>query len=431
MLVYILFTLTASDIDIVFINKLKWLIIILFIPFHSFTNYECFFPDSKKIVPKFLLIIAPFFIIFLYTNYFLSLPVYSIEIDILSVKFIYKFASTKLIYYIYSTIMYLSFIVSIMEYIFSKNKNKKIFFVITLICMIISGANDMSIKAGLYKSIMINEFLIVSTFIFIFMYFILENKKTHLAVVDLSKELQQHKEELEVKVEERTKEVVEKSKIIEQEKAKVEDLLHNVLPIQIVREYNETGLSKPVLNENATIVFTDFVSFSKFAEGTNPNVVVESLDKIFSKFDDIVKSKNLEKLKTIGDSYMFAGGLFSDNNQLSESLDACFDMVDYIMNSKTEFIESTGYEWSLRIGIHTGPVVTGLIGKWRFLYDTWGNTVNIASRLEGASDTNKINTSKQVYELLNEKNEFAFEYRGTLPIKNMNPIEMYFVERRG
>ena len=103
-------------------------------------------------------------------------------------------------------------------------------------------------------------------------------------------------------------------------------------------------------------------------------------------------------------------------------------MVDYIRKGKNEFIEATGYDWTMRIGIHIGSVVTGLIGKWRFLYDTWGNTVNIASRLEGASETNRINTSKEVFELLNKSNKYNFEYRGSLPIKNMNPIEMYFVE---
>lgn len=209
---------------------------------------------------------------------------------------------------------------------------------------------------------------------------------------------------------------------------KIAELLHNVLPIQIVKEYNEHGFSKPVLKNNATIIFTDFVSFSKFAEGASPQIVVDNLDRIFSKFDDIVKSKNLEKLKTIGDSYVFAGGLFSGSNQLEESLEACFEMVDYIGKGKKEFIEATGYDWTMRIGIHIGSVVTGLIGKWRFLYDTWGNTVNIASRLEGASETNRINTSKEVFELLNKSNKYNFEYRGSLPIKNMNPIEMYFVE---
>jgi class 3 adenylate cyclase len=226
------------------------------------------------------------------------------------------------------------------------------------------------------------------------------------------------------------KKIIENNIVIIEQKDKIEELLHNMLPIQIVKEYNETGFSKPVLNENATIVFTDFVSFSKFAEETDPNVVVDNLDKIFSKFDDIVKSKNLEKLKTIGDSYMFAGGLFYGTNQLEESLEACFEMIEYISSSQREFIETTGYEWKIRIGIHSGPVVTGLIGKWRFLYDTWGNTVNIASRLEGASETNKINTSNNVYNLLADKNKYNFEYRGALPIKNMNPIEMYFVEKR-
>lgn len=221
--------------------------------------------------------------------------------------------------------------------------------------------------------------------------------------------------------------IVDSNNKLQLAKKRIESLLNNVLPEKIVHELNEKGASEPVINANATIVFTDFVSFSKFAETSDSKVLIDHLDIVFKKFDDIVKYHGLEKLKTIGDSYMFSGGLFSSSNQIEECLEASLEMIDYIEQNSNDLIEKTGYNWAMRIGLHTGSVVTGVIGKWRFLYDTWGNTVNVASRLEAASEPNQINISKIVYEQVKDK--YSFTNRGTIPVKNMDPVEMYFIQR--
>lgn len=230
-------------------------------------------------------------------------------------------------------------------------------------------------------------------------------------------------------IEEKNQELETSNNNLEVAKNKIEDLLSNILPKQIVAEFNEKGFSKPTNNENATIVFTDFVSFCSYAERTESKTVVENLDTVFQRFDDIVRNKGLEKLKTIGDSYMFAGGLFTNNNQLETALDAAFEILDLMKRKQGLFSENSNYHWDLRIGVHTGPIVTGLIGKWRFIYDTWGNTVNLASRLESSSYPNKINVSDIVFEQLKHNTKYKFYDRGIFPIKNLSPIRMYFVDK--
>ncbi|MCD4734000.1 adenylate/guanylate cyclase domain-containing protein, partial [bacterium] len=154
-------------------------------------------------------------------------------------------------------------------------------------------------------------------------------------------------------------------------------------------------------------------------------LIVSTLERLFGGFDEIVQHHGLEKLKTIGDGYMYAGGLFEEGNQVEQSVLAAQEIIAFVKRETRKLKEQTGFEWSLRIGIHTGSTITGIIGKWRFLYDVWGNTVNIAARMEAASESNRINVSKLVHDELQSR--FDFEYRGVLPIKNLQPIEMFFV----
>jgi class 3 adenylate cyclase len=222
----------------------------------------------------------------------------------------------------------------------------------------------------------------------------------------------------------------QKNEELQDAKVKIEDLLKNVLPETIISEINLNGFSKPSLREKATIVFTDFVSFSKNSEHIDPILLVDTLNDIYQAYDDIMKNHSLEKLKTIGDSYMYAGGLFSDSYQLVESCDAAFDMLEYLEEKRTELLAATNYDWSMRVGIHIGPTITGVIGKWRFLYDTWGTTVNLASRLEAHSEPNYINVSEDVVKKLKElTTKFKYKYRGEFPIKNMGSVKMYFIEK--
>lgn len=221
----------------------------------------------------------------------------------------------------------------------------------------------------------------------------------------------------------RKKKEIEQGIIIREQSKEIERLLNNILPTSIVSEIKKDGKTNPKHMENVTIGFIDFVSFSKIAARVSPDFIVKKLNYFFSKFDQIIKDYNLEKLKTIGDGYMFAGGLFSNDDQLQDMLLASLAIIRFVEKVNKE--EKDQFEWKVRIGIHSGPVVAGIIGEWRFIYDVWGDTVNIASRLESASEPNRINVSHNVYEAT--KSHFSYEKRGILPVKNMEPIDMYFV----
>ncbi|GIX41491.1 MAG: hypothetical protein KatS3mg129_1224 [Leptospiraceae bacterium] len=220
-----------------------------------------------------------------------------------------------------------------------------------------------------------------------------------------------------------------KSKKIESATAELDTLVQKVLPTQVAFKLRKENTIEPIVNENVTVVFIDFVSFSTIMEKTNPMIIFSVLDELFRKFDAILKKYNLEKIKTIGDSYMFAGGLFKEISQVKECIDASLDIIDMLNQEQTQLKYKTGYNWYVRIGIDKGKVISGIIGDWRFVFDLWGNPVNIAARLESVSLPQKINISRNVYEEIRLYKDYYFEPRGILPIKNMEPVEMFFVDR--
>jgi class 3 adenylate cyclase len=208
-------------------------------------------------------------------------------------------------------------------------------------------------------------------------------------------------------------------------------ILKKILPENIVSQINGLGYPQPRYNSSTTIVFADFVSFYRIVETSDALKVLKILEKLFNSFDDCVRRHNLEKLKTIGDCYMYAGGLFTDDSQLEDSIEAAVEMREIVRESSEQLRSRTGRDWAIRIGIHTGPAITGIIGTWRFIFDVWGPTVNVASRLEAASQANKINVSREVYEHLKKSGKYDLEPRGALAIKDMEPVEMFFVEKKG
>lgn len=225
--------------------------------------------------------------------------------------------------------------------------------------------------------------------------------------------------------------IIESQKVeIKEAKEKTESILTNILPENVVNQINGLGYPAPRYNASTTIVFADFVSFYKIAETSDALMVLKIMERFFNSFDDCIRSHRLEKLKTIGDCYMFAGGLFTEDDQLEESVEAALEMREMVRDSSEVLRSRTGHEWALRIGIHTGPAIAGIIGTWRFTYDVWGPTVNIASRLEAASLPHKVNVSQHVYDLLRKTGKYVLEPRGALSIKNMSPVEMYFVDRK-
>lgn len=215
---------------------------------------------------------------------------------------------------------------------------------------------------------------------------------------------------------------------VEEEKTKSDQLLLNILPLSIATELKETNQVKPQYIPSASVLFTDFVGFTLISENLSPEDLIQELDGCFSQFDEICKHNNLEKLKTIGDAYMCAGGVPLSNT--THSIDICLAALEFrsFMKQMSEIKKALNLPfWELRIGIHTGPVTAGVIGTNKFTYDIWGDTVNTASRMESSGIPGKINISGSTYELV--KNLFLCEYRGKVIAKGKGEVDMYFLER--
>ncbi|MBL8020767.1 MAG: adenylate/guanylate cyclase domain-containing protein, partial [Leptospirales bacterium] len=215
---------------------------------------------------------------------------------------------------------------------------------------------------------------------------------------------------------------------IAEERAKSERLLLNILPQTVADELKLRGTTEPVFYSSATVLFTDFQGFTKIAEHLRPNDLVAELDRCFSYFDDLMPRHQLEKLKTIGDSYMCVGGLPVPNR--THAIDTALAALEIqaFMNQMKHIKAEQGFPyWELRIGIHSGPLVAGVIGQRKFAYDVWGDTVNTASRMESSGVTGRVNISRATYDLI--RDFFECEYRGRVAAKNKGEIEMYFVNR--
>ncbi len=222
--------------------------------------------------------------------------------------------------------------------------------------------------------------------------------------------------ELEIKVVERTKE-------IQSEREKSESLLLNILPKATAEELKKAGKAASKYHELATIMLTDFTNFTKISSELGPELLVSELDDLFSKFDEIIEVHQLEKIKTIGDAYMAAGGLHGGRDDHGvRMVYAAKEMIEYLKVRNA----SNKINWNIRIGIHSGPVVSGVVGKKKFTFDTWGDTVNIASRLEQASGIDKINVSKRIADLLS--GVLPTEHRGQIDVKGKGKMDMYFVQ---
>ena len=233
---------------------------------------------------------------------------------------------------------------------------------------------------------------------------------------------------LEMKVEERTAEVVAQSHEIGKQKVRIEDLLLNILPKEISEELKEKGKATARRHEAVTVMFTDMKGFTRVAEKMSPEELVNELDDCFIQFDGIIDKYGIEKIKTIGDSYMCAGGVPSkDPFHAHKSVLAALEIRELMRVWAEERIAVGKEPWALRIGVHTGPVVAGVVGKRKFAYDIWGDTVNTASRMESSGLAGEVNISGATYELVKELVEC--EHRGKVEAKNKGTIDMYFVKR--
>lgn len=214
-----------------------------------------------------------------------------------------------------------------------------------------------------------------------------------------------------------------KTRELEEEKNKTDELLHHILPKEIIKELKMNGNVNPRHYPMISILFTDFQGFRNISNSLPPSELVAELNEIFYSFDLIIEKYGLEKLKTLGDTYMIGGGLPNESNDHAvKVICAGLDMIDFL-DKRNKYTE---IKWLMRVGVNSGQVVAGVVGINKFSYDVWGDTVNIASRMESNSEPGKINISGSTYELI--KDYFDCEYRGKLSAKGKGEIDMYFVK---
>jgi adenylate cyclase len=213
--------------------------------------------------------------------------------------------------------------------------------------------------------------------------------------------------------------------IIESEKNRSESLLLNILPEETAQELKEFGKVQAKRFDSVTVLFTDFVGFTAYAKNLDPEELVSSVDYYFSRFDEIMDKYGVEKIKTIGDAYMCASGIPQPGeHDVFRAVQAAFEIVKFIEESKKTFVDHMAH-FDIRIGMNTGPIVAGVVGTKKFAYDIWGDSVNVASRMETKSMPGKINVSESTYELI--KDVYDCEYRGEIDVKNKGMMKMYFV----
>jgi class 3 adenylate cyclase len=233
--------------------------------------------------------------------------------------------------------------------------------------------------------------------------------------------------ELEQQVIERTAEVVEEKAEVERQKEKSDELLLNILPSEVAEELKEKGYTTAKSFDEVTVLFSDIKGFTNVAEKMTAQELVKEINTYFSAFDSIVQKNGLEKIKTIGDAYIAAGGLPEKNLATAQNVvEAAIDMQQAVEKLKQERIALGKAYFELRIGIHTGSVVAGVVGIKKFQYDFWGDTVNLAARMEQSGIPGKINISQHTYEAV--KDQFNCVHRGKIEAKNKGKMDMYFVE---
>ena len=214
---------------------------------------------------------------------------------------------------------------------------------------------------------------------------------------------------------------------IQKEQQKSDDLLLNILPVSAAKELKEKGYATPKKYQNTTVLFADFVNFTGLSSNMPPERVVKELNECFKVCDNIMDDYGLEKIKTIGEAYMCIGGLPTPTKTHAEdAANAALAMMEFIQQRYEAKMANGETAWQMRVGLHSGPVVAGIVGTKKFVYDIWGDTVNVASRIESNSIAGKINISHTTYQLI--QHQFQTTARGEIQAKNKGGLKMYFLE---
>lgn len=222
---------------------------------------------------------------------------------------------------------------------------------------------------------------------------------------------------------------VNQKKNLKKAKERSENLLLNILPMEIAEELKESGKSDARDFDQVTVLFTDFKEFTGAAQEMTAKELVEEINYYFEAFDNIVTKYKIEKIKTIGDAYMAAGGIpVPSEDSVKNVVLAALEMQRFVHERQEAHIDKYSSLFNMRAGIHTGPVVAGIVGVKKFQYDMWGDTVNTASRMESSGDVGKINISHTTFLAIKDEPEFTFEYRGEIEAKGKGKLKMYFVQ---
>ncbi|MBL0034949.1 MAG: tetratricopeptide repeat protein [Flavobacteriales bacterium] len=218
---------------------------------------------------------------------------------------------------------------------------------------------------------------------------------------------------------------------IQQEKERSEELLHNILPIEVAAELKTKGHADAKHFDQVTMLFTDFKGFTQVSELLTPTELVEELNVCFKAFDVIMGTYHVEKIKTIGDAYMAAGGVPEPREgAVRDTVLAALDMQAFMQHRYVERVRAGLPGFQMRVGLHTGPVVAGIVGMKKFAYDIWGDTVNTASRMESSGEVGQVNISESTYALVKDEPQLTFTSRGKIEAKGKGELEMYFVALR-
>lgn len=227
-------------------------------------------------------------------------------------------------------------------------------------------------------------------------------------------------EMLEQKVSERTRE-------LEIEKRKSDELLLSILPRETAEELKLNGKVAPKFFNEVTVLFADFVNFTALSANLSPEELIHEINHCFCAFDEITEKHGVEKIKTIGDAYMCAEGVpIQDDYRIDNMIHAATEMISFVHRNKAQKREKGLPAFDVRIGIHTGPIMAGVVGLKKFNYDIWGDTVNFAARMESHSEPGKINISQETYEKIADR--FETEFRGSFEVKGKGSVNMYYLK---